>query len=309
MYNYEFEQFVQLVQNKVKGVLNCLPDSDRYQVYINEVHKNNGIVKKALQILEEGDNCSPTIYLDSYYEEYCRGIPVEEIVEEMLAFYRRNKGKMPISTQNLTSFEKMKNAIIMRLVNYERNEELLKNCPYMKWNDLAITFRWLAYSDEVGIATALITNKELEMWEVSIEQLFATAMSNTPEKFPVRCMKMEDLLKRYSNILREKGEEVLEEAQDAVQMYILSNDCGINGATAMLYPKVLSSFAKEKEEDFYILPSSVHEVILVPVTQELDKEELKKMVLEANLTVLEEGELLSNHIYYYSREKNAVAMY
>ena len=226
----------------------------------------------------------------------------------MAEFYQCHQGELYVPLEDLTSFSSMQDSIIMRLVNYERNETMLAECPHIKWHDLAITFRWLAHRDDVGIATALITNREMEMWKISLEQLHEVAMKNTPEKFPSTFYNMKTML---LEMMTERGlEQTPEEWEDdeGVKMFIVSNKQRINGATSILYPDVLADFAETKNTDLFILPSSIHEVILIPKHNEMDVNELKKLVWDVNLNVVDEGEILSNHIYLYSREKNAVMM-
>jgi hypothetical protein len=83
------------------------------------------------------------------------------------------------------------------------------------------------------------------------------------------------------------------------KMYVLSNDRGINGASTLLYPNVLYDFASSIRMNFYILPSSIHECILVPDTGKLSKAALKEMVKDVNDSHVSADEVLSNEVYYY----------
>lgn len=308
---YQFKEFMAQVKEEI---LYYLPELSKAKVYVKKVVKNNGITLHALHILEDGKNCSPSVYLEGYYEEYADGTELEAILEKIAQFYREHVDGLSLEIDEITSFEQMRNRIIMRLVNKEKNEELLENCPHIHWNDLAITFRWLAHSDEVGIATALITNREMQLWNQTKEELFAIAKENTPQLFPMRCDKLQDMVLEYMTSEEEreaflKEMEISEDMNNIVKMYVLSNEQRINGATSVLYEEVLKEFAEKIRSNFYLLPSSIHEMILIPETKNIDRKDLKSMVLEANLSVVSEGELLSNHIYYYDRKENIVCMY
>ena len=131
--------------------------------------------------------------------------------------------------------------------------------------DLALTFRWVAHSDDIGISTALVTNQEMEAWGIS--------------------MPMD---------------------RSAIPMYIMTNRQEVNGASVLLYDDVLQTFALKKKTDFYILPSSIHEVILVPSDRIDNPSDLFTMVEDANRTVVALGDILSDSVYYYNREKNQI---
>ena len=87
-----------------------------------------------------------------------------------------------------------------------------------------------------------------------------------------------------------------------VPMYILTNEYKLNGAATILYRDVLEDFSKACDGDFYLLPSSIHEVILVPAKECNSFDEMTQMVQEVNETQVEAEELLADHAYYYSRK-------
>ena len=103
-------------------------------------------------------------------------------------------------------------------------------------------------------------------------------------------------------------DEYFEELRDAAPMYVLSNRTRVQGASCILYPNILKDFAAAVKSDFYILPSSVHEVILLPVQGDEDEEGLKRMVCEVNETQVEREEVLSDSVYYYSREREKLSI-
>ena len=107
--------------------------------------------------------------------------------------------------------------------------------------------------------------------------------------------------RREQNLLEseEKGED---------KMYVLSNRARSNGAACMIYPYVLRMMGDILEEDFYILPSSIHEVILVPASAGISVAEMEKMVCEINETQVPEEEILGSHVYRYSRKNKTISM-
>ena len=200
---------------------------------------------------------------------------------------------------NLEKFEYVRDRIVYRLVNYEKNKEILEDCPHLRLYDLALTFRWVAHSDDIGISTALVTNQELQVWGISMNELLLAARENTPRLFPVHMIDMDEMIAQAGIPIS------LDES--AIPMYIMTNEQEVNGASVLLYDNVLESFALEKKTDFYILPSSIHEVIIL-LDNEYAKapEELARMVRETNRIVVDREEILSDHVYYYDREKDEI---
>lgn len=182
--------------------------------------------------------------------------------------------------------------------SYYLKGEALEDCPHLRLYDLALTFRWVAHSDDIGISTALVTNQELQVWGISMNELLLAARENTPRLFPVHMIDMDEMIAQAGIPIS------LDES--AIPMYIMTNEQEVNGASVLLYDNVLESFALEKKTDFYILPSSIHEVILVPSNKIDDPSALFTMVSDANNTVVALGDILSDSVYYYNRRKNQI---
>lgn len=202
-----------------------------------------------------------------------------------------------VKIPNLQEFENVRGKIIYRLVNYEKNKELLEDCPHRRLHDLAVTFRWVAHIDDDGVSTSLITNRQVKEWGITVNDLVLAAQQNTPRLFPAKIIDMEEMLAgKVSFILY----------PSAIPMYILTNEQEINGASALLYGDVLKDFADKKGTDMYILPSSIHEVILLPSDRINDPTKLLSMVHDANTTVVSIGDVLSDSVYYYDRKTDHI---
>ena len=306
-----------------------------YRVDINHVLKNNAIELDGLIILKENERITPNIYLNSYYERYVEGEELSKLVEEIIGIYMDTMEDGEKEALCLKyEFEEMKNCIIYRLVNYNKNSKLLQEVPHIRFLDLAITFHCLVKNNNEGIGTIRITNEHMMNWETNIEELKTFARANTPEIFPAVMKSMNDvileILKKemkpmpyyqdadtednISNQLDVSAEELMDsikagmEHQNCKEMYVLSNEKGINGASCLLYPDIIKELAEELETDFYILPSSIHEIILVMDNENINKYILKDMVLDVNRTQVPEEDILSDSVYFYSREKDAISM-
>ena len=172
------------------------------------------------------------------------------------------------------------------------------DCPFYRIQDLAVTFRVLAQKDEKGIATVMVTNAMMKQWGLTLEELKELACVNTPRLFPVR---VEPLAKVLEDFLPPEHAE-------SIPLYVMTNSVGINGASCILYERVLENLASEWRTDIFILPSSVHEVLLLPVQKGFDKDYLEKIVRESNKTVVSQEEFLSDHVYFYVRKINEIML-
>ena len=267
------------------------------QVEISVVKKNNGVSATGLFIRENGQDVSPILYLDDYYIHYQNGELLENVIRNIRADYDKKVQMAAVKIPNLQEFENIRGRVIYRLVNYEKNKEILEDCPHIRLYDLAVTFRWVARIDDVGVSTSLITNKQVKEWGVSVNDLVLAARQNTPRLFPAQIIDMEEMLAGMVSFILYPS---------AIPMYILTNEQELNGASALLYGDILKDFANKKGADMYILPSSIHEVIMIPADRIDDPKKLSSMVHEANTTVVSTGDVLSDSVYYYDRKKDQI---
>lgn len=267
------------------------------QVEISVVKKNNDVSKAGLSIREDEHDVSPLLYLDDYYIHYQNGELLENIIRNIRADYDKKVQMAAVKIPNLQEFENIRGRVIYRLVNYEKNKEILEDCPHIRLYDLAVTFRWVARIDDVGVSTSLITNKQVKEWGVSVNDLVLAARQNTPRLFPAQIIDMEEMLAGMVSFILYPS---------TIPMYILTNKQELNGASALLYGDILKDFANKKGADMYILPSSIHEVIMVPADRINDPTKLLSIVHDANTTVVSIGDVLSDSVYYYDRKKDQI---
>ena len=267
------------------------------QVEISVVKKNNGVSKAGLSIREDEHDVSPLLYLDDYYIHYQNGELLENIIRNIRADYDKKVQMAAVKIPNLQEFENIRGRVIYRLVNYEKNKEILEDCPHIRLYDLAVTFRWVARIDDVGVSTSLITNKQVKEWGVSVNDLVLAARQNTPRLFPAQIIDMEEMLAGMVSFILYPS---------TIPMYILTNKQELNGASALLYGDILKDFSNKKGADMYILPSSIHEVIMVPADRINDPTKLLSIVHDANTTVVSIGDVLSDSVYYYDRKKDQI---
>lgn len=298
----EYETFKQVVIERLEY---DIPDPKK--ITIQTVYKNNGLSLDGLVIMENHCNISPTLYLNYYYDSYEKGASFQRVYETILENYRQNKPSQSIDVRFFTQFENTKSKIMFKLINYERNKILLQNIPHIRFLDLAIVFYCLiSMNTQVGNATILIHRPHLDYWNITLEELFRIAKKNTQKMLPAKLNNMNDVLQELSekHILFSS----IPQDEDIYPMFVLSNQMNLYGAVCILYEDLLKKYAAQTETDFYILPSSIHEVILIPAMEQNCHQELSKMVQEVNHSQLLEEEILSDHAYYYSRKTNKITM-
>lgn len=151
----------------------------------------------------------------------------------------------------------------------------------------------------------LIHNSHMEMWRTCMEELFRLAQVNTPVLFPWKYSTLWEILREDIRAGQEEdGQEaaLYTSAPDVIPMRVLTNSKRSYGAACILYPGVLEEVAQRMGGSFYILPSSVHEVIFMPHGRMRPEEALKEMIYDINRTQVEPEEVLSDSLYYYDAE-------
>lgn len=321
----KYQQFLELIVDKVKSQM-----EENVEVGLHHVVKNNGISLDAIVMLHEKRNTAPNIYLNTYYEQYQEGRAIDCILSEILMVYHNSQMQPEIDLKQLEQFENIQSNIIYRLVNYKKNENLLKDTPYIRFVDFAVIFYCLVNKDEEGIGSIRITGEMAKKWNVSSKQLMKCAQRNTPKLFPVRLTTMEELLsglfqadmkhvlENYEDVLevediKENADHMVKQMVESmregrtVEMFVLTNQMGVNGASVILYPNILKEFSELCGSNLYLLPSSIHEFIIVPKYEFIHKEELTRMVQEVNEAQVAEEEILSDHVYEYCMEQDCIS--
>ena len=297
----EYKEFVEYIKMNAGYIA-----GEGGNITINHVIKNNGCEMDGLVIMEKGKDIAPTIYLDSFYELYTNGENIKNIIRQIEVIYEQNKNNVTFDVNILKHFDTIKDKIVYKVVNYRSNEKLLEQVPHKRILDLAVVFYCLLDNEYGRSATALIYNNNLKNWNVTIDDVYKAALKNTPDLLHSKISSMAALFEKCG--VNVDGEEV--DLKDYVpsDMYVLTNESKLNGAACILYENVLYDFAQKLGADLYILPSSVHEVILLPKLSMFEEDELVNMVKEVNTEGVTADEVLSDHVYEYNRTERLITM-
>ena len=277
----EFLNFTMLVREEVeKRTGEC------YKVRLDDVRKNNGVVLRGITVTQDDSNISPTIYLNSYYEEYIKGrATLINVVNDVMDTYHRNKVNQSVDMRYFLNYESVRQKSIYKLVNTEKNKELLEDIPHIEFLDLSIVFQCLVAQEDFGRASILIHNVHLKLWDVSVEILYQAAKENTQQLQGYEIKGMTEVLQEI--MCAEDSENFTEDNErssfpGSVPMYVLSNKSRVDGAACMLYPNLIQDFAEAIQSSFYIIPSSIHELLLLPTRHLEESQEIKSMIRVIN---------------------------
>lgn len=284
-----------MVQEKLDG---------KAEVSLRRILKNNGLLLDGLSISTPSSIFSPTVYLNSYYDEEEGGLPLPLIAEQILLLYEEEAELPTELAEQLKDFEKVRDRIAFKLINAKENEVLLSEIPHYPYLDLAVVFYIIVSENEEGQMTALIHDEHLNLWNVTKEKLSSLTEQNMETLLPCRITPIEDAILELEDELKPN----VDNAFFPVNLYVLTNERGINGASCLLYRNVLKNFAEQVGDDLIILPSSIHEVLLTPAKQALSYDELNEMIFCINQSEVPGEDRLSDHYYLYSREQDCICL-
>lgn len=289
-------------KNLILGITEAVKDilGDGYNVITNKVTKNNGVVLTGLAIGREGMNIMPTIYIDEFFDWYKSGYPVKLIAKQIVRLYKQANAETPFNTSQITNFNFVKDRLIFQIVNTERNLELLKKIPSIRFHDLSIIFKICFESSSLRTATTTVTSRMVDSWGVDIDTIYEAAMKNTPAI-------QKSVLYSMEEILKELIHGAIEIPYCGSGLFVLTNKWKNCGCSCILYPYLLEDFSARMGKDIFILPSSRHEVLLLP-DNGTDSRKLKEMVMEVNKTQVPREDFLSDNVYYYSRETKQITI-
>lgn len=289
----DFKEFVNEIAEKIKDFL---PDSLKDAlVDVREVTKNNGVKFTGLTIHNDDSKVYPTIYLEQFYKEYAdNGIDLNTIMQMIVKVRVEHDVTKKLDVEKFRNFDYVRDRITCKLVNREHNSEFLETRPYTPIEDLAVVYLVDIEDFGAGRASTAITYRMMEEYGISAEELHSIAMDNL-SKSDISFMGMYDMLKKINPGLCEAAEDEIKSSP----MYVLTiEDCPF-GAAAVMDAATMKNIAEKIGGDFYVIPSSVNEVIIVPMIKDTNSNLFNEMIQEVNATQVEEQDRLSDHVYMY----------
>ncbi len=303
----EFKEYIS------EHILDYFPEEYRKgMVLIEKVYKNNDVILDSIKIAGvEDKKIMPVLYLNDSFELYECGTSLDEISEKLAnAYINSMTPKFEIDINNINSFDSIKDHVTCRLCNKDSNKERLAYMPHkIMANDLAITYTIIISRDKEGTASINVTNDLMKYLGTDVETLHEAAVGNIEKLYKPTVRSMADVIKglfmgdlvKDIGVSDDRAEEMLDDMVGDMQipMYVLSGANSVNGAACIASPSVLENLSEKLGGDYFVIPSSVHEVIIVPKNFGMEPEELTQMVMDVNGSCVESQDILSTHVYEY----------
>lgn len=287
------EKIVMELVEEVKKVA-----GERYTVTLQGVKKNNGVELLAVYIRSSFEVITPAVYIDKTVKEIEREeITIMEAAQKIFDTYQERKDiDFGIEAAKLMDKQFILNHVEYQVVNAKRNVERLEGVPRKQIVDLAVIYRAVPNDGDNGLISYILNENHLKLAGINADELDEAARSNT-QKAGFVIKTMGEIMAEMMGMNNSLDEETL----GGPQMYVLTNRRKVNGANILLYKDRLAEVANRLKDDFFILPSSIHELLAVPVSG-TDVKELRAMVKEVNNTEVAPEEILSYEVYRYSRK-------
>lgn len=303
-----YEEFKEKVKQEF---LNFLPEKYQHlKLDIRPMVKVN-VVKDGLTFLDTSREswASPTIYVEDMYKVFRESENYQKVLEDVAIMVADLLNNPPLES-NKIDLRNVKENIVFQLINTEQNKEMLNNIPHREFHDLSIVYRWVVERDEVGMKSAMIMNSLMQKLGLNEEQIFNLALENTKRLLPPTVRSMNDIMKEtylQKGMPEELSEIMSPHVGTGEMIWVISNNTKINGACSILYDDVLQDVATKLNSDLYILPSSIHETITVPVNMR-EPDTLAQWVNEINMNTVDLDERLSNQVYHYDKKQHKLTM-
>ena len=289
-----------------ENIINYLtPDYVGAEMNIRTINKSNGYSYEALSISKPGEKCSiiPALDLTRAYKEYQQGADLDEIIEK-LADIRMNAKLDGFNKESILTFEGIKSHILPRLINTANNATYLENKPHLEIADLSVMFVVRVNETVDSVADAPIDYDLMTLWGVDLDTVKATAFENIAMQKPVFMSIAKAIFEGKMN------EDIfdldnIDPKNEEMPLYLLSNRYKHQGAS-IIFNKALMHRIADKMGSFYILPSSIHEVLIIPTSAGNDVKELAKVVKQVNATELSPQDILSDNVYEFDIEDDTI---
>lgn len=292
----DFKEFAERMEQDVQSAL--AEGSPGARVTQHQTQKLQGESYTALSVFPADVNTAMNINLNQLYEAVQEGVPYEAVLENAIGNAENylKTGGMAVDVSQLMDYGKAKELLCVEVIGTDHNKEMLGNIPHTELEDLSMVYRLQLSKNEDGLATVLVTNEMLKSYGIPLEQLHADAVENSTRIRPAVFKSMQEIMAEMMGIPAD------EMPPDIVPLHVVTNEEKIQGAAAMFYPDFMEQAAKELGGSYFILPSSVHEVLLLPDDGMARLDELKAMVSEVNAKEVQPKDLLSDQVYHFDAE-------
>ena len=296
----DFEQFKENVKNDLEARFRTNGTGD-VDISYGQITKPNETYE-AITVRGEDDQVGVNLNVTRMYEAMQEGDSYLDVFQKAAETIERGLEQMPeFNITKFQNYEQMKDTLVMEVVSIEGNQELLSNVPHDKIEDMAVIYRFEVMGNEDGRGTVLVTNALLDQYGIDTDQLKADALSVAPDNKPAVIKSMTETMMEImgEDMFGDLGLNIPDEDE---KMFVATVPDKIHGAGVIAYPDFMEQASEKLGGDFYILPSSLHEVLLVKDNCDMSLHELKQMVQEVNETQVSPEEKLTDNVYHYDSQ-------
>ena len=274
------------------------------EVTVRKILKNNDTAFDSVTVKQPGCNMTPTLYFQDLKRSFDEGMQMDELARSVLSFSRTGSGVWPAEDFDPGDYSYFRDKVMFRLVSSDRNRQYLRHRPHRGRLDLEIVYYYQCRIGKESMGTISVGDEDLNRWGISEEDIYRDALRNTPILNPPVICPITDLLNSFTD--PDEGVDIGLPVYEPdlygnapVPLLVLTNESKYCGAACMLYEGLLRDLSDEIRSDLFIIPSSIHEVLLLPDEGEFSEEELSALVCEINAHFINPSEILSDHVYRF----------
>ena len=301
MENMDYESFQKEFTEDIKEKLYEMGYGD-VDIKINNIKKVNRDYE-AMNVVPEGGVMGVSFNLEEIFTKFEQSGDYDSVLKNTTSFVANGIDTAPkTDIDNLLNYEEMKNKLSIEVISAEANKELLLNIPHDRIEDLAAVYRFVLKSESTGKASILVSNEMMQKMGITHEQLKNDALYNAPIIRPAVIKGMNEVIKELM------GKEAYELANGTgnveESVYVATVPDKDSGAGVLSYQNFMDQAAERVGGDFFILPSSIHEILIVKDDGEMKAELLRNMVQQINRTELMPEDKLSDNVYHYDSKEH-----
>lgn len=309
MKGMNFEEFQNYIKDHIGEYLS--EDYQDAEMKISHIKKTNGKDYEGLSVSRSGDQdfgIIPVLNLDDAFKKYEKGYGIDSICRELADVRMNTPIPGNITRESFLNFNAIKDQIYPRLMGAKGKEEYLAERPYRQVADMAVVYTVRVQSDAHGMAEAVIDDKLMEVWGVTEDDIHQAAMENLNKQEPVFVNLEDAMFGAFDHGETPKFDpEGIDMDNCSIPFFLLTNQQKVKGAAMALSSKYMDRIV-EKFGSIYVLPSSTHEVLIVPKSFMDDPDQLAQMVRQVNEDAVAPEDRLSDNVYEYDPETQTLAL-
>lgn len=296
-----FNEFKEVVIEKLKDFY-----GHDAEVTVKEVLKRNDICHTGVtvQVYENESVISPVVYIDNLYSKFKDGsMELDDVMDYIVKVV--NKSEITSDTsefRRLVEWEYVKDKIYPIVVQTEKNHRIMEDLISKEYMDLSVLYNIRLMQDESGIGCVKVTTDLFDSYGITVDELHQQALINLRRDGYVT----KNMVQILNAMIADSKNKNLHDEEDVIlgEVYVTTTEKSINGAAIILD----IDYFQEKFGNLcaYILPSSAHELIVLPTSEQLDLEYINNMIQEVNSSCVDAEDVLSNHAYFYDGENKLI---